>query len=260
MSNQIPTVYLGWDSREPEAYDVAAHSIRENARGPVTIYPLKLGRLEQAGLMRRPYERRPTPTDKRGQLWDMISDAPMATEFAISRFLVPILQQAGIAIFMDSDVVVLGDVYDLQDQARAQDHLALWCVQHEVRVGATTKMDGQAQTYYARKNWSSVMVFNCDQPMNQALNLTAVNGRIGRALHAFYWLHDRLIGRLDPEWNWLVGVQPRPAEPKIAHYTLGGPWLPNWESREHDDLWLSARARCPTGAPAADTRPGQKPV
>ena len=51
---------------------------------------------------------------------------------------------------------------------------------------------------------------------------------------------DMLLGRLEPEWNWLVGVQPKPARPKIAHYTLGGPWLPAWEHREHDDIWLAA--------------------
>lgn len=256
----IPTVYLGWDSREVVAYDVAAHTIRTNARGPVNIVPLQLGRLEQCGLMRRPYHRRPTPIDKRGQLWDNISDAPMSTEFAITRFLAPLLAQGGIAIFMDSDVVVLGDVYELQEQALAQDHIGLWCVQHAHERGPMLKMDGQSQQYYSRKNWSSVMVFNCDHPANIGLTLDMVNTRPGRDLHALCWLHDRLIGKLDPEWNWLVDVQPKPAEPKIAHYTLGGPWLPGWETHEHDALWISAHEGSPKSAATVDPRPGEGPV
>lgn len=264
--NHIPQVYLGWDSREVEAFEVAEHTLRQNASGPVNVIPLKLPRLEHARLLTRPREKRVDGKVVVGQaargalMWDVISDAPMSTEFAVSRFLTPLLAQAGVAIFMDSDVIVMGDVYQLQEQAERQDHLALWCVQHQHNTGPNTKMDGQAQTYYQRKNWSSVMVFNCDHWSNWALTLDMVNILPGRDLHAFKWLHDRLIGKLDPEWNWLVGVQEKPPEPKIAHYTLGGPWLPNWERREHDDLWLSARARLGPRKSSGDPRPGQGPV
>ena len=78
-------------------------------------------------------------------------------------------------------------------------------------------------------------MFNCDHPANQRLSLQDVNERPGRDLHRFYWLHDDEIGELPPEWNWLVGVQPMPAEPKLAHYTLGTPDIV--ESCEHAELW-----------------------
>ena len=67
-----------------------------------------------------------------------------------------------------------------------------------------------------------------------------VNERPGRDLHAFYWLHDDEIGEIPMEWNWLVGVQPEPLNPCIAHFTLGGPWIEGREPQRHDDLWLEA--------------------
>ena len=101
------------------------------------------------------------------------------------------------------------------------------------------KMDGVVQTSYSRKNWSSVMLFNCDHPANRRLSLWDISNRKGRDLHAFYWLADSEIGDLPAEWNWLVGVQPKPEAPKIAHFTLGGPWFKDWPGAEHDELWRS---------------------
>ena len=39
------TVYVGFDTREPIAYDVAKYSIEKHASGPVNIQPLKLADL-----------------------------------------------------------------------------------------------------------------------------------------------------------------------------------------------------------------------
>lgn len=100
------------------------------------------------------------------------------------------------------------------------------------------KMDGQAQTSYPKKNWSSVVLWNVDHPANKRLSLVDVQERRGFDLHQFYWLADSEIGELPREWNWLVGVQPKPAAPKIAHFTLGGPFLRSWAGAEHDETWL----------------------
>ncbi len=257
-----PLVFIGWDPREVQAFEVARASVLAHCPR-ARVVPLMRSRLEQQGLLRRPtgrlqkgrrleitasgITRRMVTAAQRGTLWDEISGAPMATEFAISRFAVPMLAHAGIAIFMDCDVLVRADVGELQAIAQARPDVALWCVQHGHLEAEGTKMDGQIQLPYARKNWSSVMVFNCDHPANLAMNVDLLNRVPGRDLHRFCWLNDAQIGRLDGAWNWLVGVQPKPPEPKIAHYTLGGPWLPGWEKRDHDDLWLAA---------AQDLRPG----
>jgi hypothetical protein len=98
-------------------------------------------------------------------------------------------------------------------------------------------MDGQAQLAYPRKNWSSVVLWNCDHPANRRLSLVDVQERRGFDLHQFYWLADNEIGALPAEWNWLVNVEPQPLAPKIAHFTLGGPFTPGWQGANHDSLW-----------------------
>ena len=222
-------IYIGYEPREQSAYNVAMDSMLSRTKAPVSITPLNRDRLEQCGLLRR-------PTDLRGSMYDLISNAPCSTAFAISRFLTPILAQSGWALFVDSDVVFLHDVVDLF--CCADPTKAVQVVKHGIAHEAGLKMDAQVQTSYDRKNWSSVMLFNCAHPGNRRLTLDAVNHTRGIDLHQFCWLHDTEIGELPPEWNWLVGVQPKPANPKLAHFTLGGPFLPNWAPREHDDLWL----------------------
>lgn len=221
-------VFLGWDSKEQDAYRVAEHTLLKTSG--IVPEPLKLERLQANGLLRR-------PVDWRGQPWDLPSSAPCSTEFSVSRFLVPILCQSGPALFADCDVVFLDDVHKLL--AHFDESKAVMVVKHN-HIAEGSKMVGLRQTSYGRKNWSSVMLFNCDHPANRRLTVADVNERPGRDLHQFYWLHDSEVGDLPPEWNWLVGVQPKPKFPKLAHFTLGGPWLDNWQFAEHDDLWLSA--------------------
>lgn len=223
-------VYIGYDSNEIAAYHVACKTLnRSSLRTHIT--PLDADRLAASGLLRR-------PVDRRGGLYDIPSNAPASTDFAISRFLVPYLAQTGWALFTDCDMVFMADVAELF--ALADPSKAVMVVKHENLPGTGTKMDGAAQLPYPRKNWSSVILWNCDHPANRRLSLQDVNERPGRDLHAFYWLHDSEIGELPPEWNWLVGIQPKPGSPKIAHFTQGGPWIPNWKPVEHDEIWTAA--------------------
>lgn len=222
-------VYIGWDDREQEAYRAAVNSLYRVSPN-MEICTLDAESLAAYGLLRR-------PQDRRGGIYDLPSNAPCSTDFAISRFLVPHLAQSGWHLFTDCDVIFLDDVAKIFEQADPTK--AVMVVKHPPLAGNGTKMDGQAQLAYHRKNWSSVMIWNCDHPANRRLSLQDVNERPGRDLHAFYWLADSEIGELAPEWNWLVGVQERPVNPKIAHFTLGGPWLPDWPGAEHDDLWVT---------------------
>jgi hypothetical protein len=224
-------VYIGYDRREPAAYNVAAHTLRlTSGLEPIG---LDVRRLRRSGLYNRTAYVHPD-----GARYDAISEAPMSTEFAISRFLVPIIHQTGYALFTDCDVVFLRDVKELFYEADPS--YAVSVVKHDYVPKTTTKMDGQRQVPYTRKNWSSVMIFNLEHAGNRRLTLHDVNTRSGLDLHSFYWLNDSEIGELPPEWNWLVGEQPKPANPGIAHYTLGGAWLPNWTGAEHDEIWLEA--------------------
>lgn len=226
-------IYIGYDTREPLAYAVAEHSLLA-ASGPLTVTPLKARTFAEQGLLRR-------PTDTRGQLYDLLSNAPASTEFAISRFLVPFLAQTGWALFVDSDVVFLNDAANLFKLANKD--YALMCVKHKARPVNTHKMDNQQNLAYPRKNWSSVMLWNCDHPANRRLSLVDVQERRGFDLHGFYWLHDSEIGELPAEWNWLVNVEPKPEYPRIAHFTMGGPFLPGWTGAPNDGIWLDAHER-----------------
>lgn len=229
------SIWIGYDPREAAAYAVARASIRRHATIPVPIHGLVLNDLREKGLYTRPHERRGC------QLWDVISDAPCATEFSNSRFLVPHLAGSGWALFMDCDMLVRGNIRELFDLCDPEK--AVMVVKHNHQPPEGVKMDGQMQTRYARKNWSSVIAFNCDHPANKALTLEMVNELPGRDLHRFCWLEDDLIGELPVEWNWLAGHSDPAVDPKIVHHTEGSPCLPGYEDAPFADEWRAELAR-----------------
>lgn len=228
-------VYIGWDPRECDAFAVARRTAERHLSAFHHVNSLVLSDLRRRGLYSRPTSRHD------GRLWDDISDAPMSTEFAISRFLVPSLAPGGWALFMDADVMVrrnLGDLFALADPTKA-----VMVVKHDHRPERAVKMDGQAQQQYPRKNWSSVMLFNCDHPSNRALTTEMVNELPGRDLHRFCWLADDEIGALDPTWNWLVGYSEPLADPAIVHFTEGVPSMPGHEDNPFADEWRAELER-----------------
>ena len=104
-------------------------------------------------------------------------------------------------------------------------------------------MDGAAQTVYPRKNWSSLILFNCGHPSNRTLTSDVVNSKEGAYLHRFQWLDDSEIGALEESWNWLEGWTKHVSnlEPKAIHYTRGGPWFEDWQDVDYADLWNAER-------------------
>ncbi len=231
-------IFIGWDSREVDAWQVCHSSMVRRSSMPLDIQPIVLD-----AVMRRRLYKRPTGvlTDAQNlsalaELWDTISDAPMATEFAISRFLVPWLapDRAGWALFCDADFLFLADVAELF--AAADPNKALMCVQHAYTPSTARKMDDQEQTRYARKNWSSLMLWNLGHPAHERLTLDMVNTIPGRDLHRFCWLEDGEIGALDARWNLLVGEQPVPVDARALHYTLGVPSMAR-DSAEAGPWW-----------------------
>lgn len=246
MTKKHLSAWVGFDPREASAFAVARESIRKHCPF-IPIRGLVLSKLQSDGLYTRPTEVR------LGKLWDTISGAHMSTEFAISRFLVPELirrrkgnklyfpeELGGWALFMDCDVLVRTDLLELK--AMLDDSKALYCVKHDHRPMGNIKMDGQEQTAYPRKNWSSVMAFNVDHPANDALTVELVNSVPGRDLHRFCWLDDSEIGELPPEWNYLVG-HTEGVEPKIVHFTDGGPWFPAFRDVAYADEWFAELER-----------------
>ncbi len=227
-------VAIGWDSREVEAYEVCAFSLLRRSSAPVHLQPIKSDLMYGSGIYRRQTERRD------GRIWDVPSQAWAATEFACSRFLAPFLVSSGWVLFADCDMLWLGDVADLF--ALADPRYAVMCVQHGQIEAGGTKMDGQAQQAYGRKNWSSLMLINVDHPAMQRLTIKMVNTLPGRDLHRFCWLQDDEIGALPPEWNWLEGHSDPTVNPKVVHLTRGGPWMTGWDHVAYAEDWRRERA------------------
>ena len=213
-------IYVGWDSREDIAYQVCEHSILRRTRSDIRVIPLRQHELRKSGLYTRDVDRL------------------ASTEFTFTRFLVPHLNNyTGWAVFCDSDMVFLMDAVRLFDNLDPTK--AVYCVQHDYNPPEGVKMDGQAQLPYPRKNWSSMMIFNCSHPACKGLTTDRVNTATGAYLHRFEWCTDDEIGTLSPEYNWLVGHYSEGVDgsPRILHYTLGGPWFENMRNCEYDHIW-----------------------
>jgi len=231
MPREPYRVFIGWDTSQIRAWCVAAFSLGMHASSRIDVQRVAMQTLRARSL----YTRLTLEADH--GYWDVISEAPMSTGHAIARFLVPRLcQYEGWALFTDGDVLFRTDVAQLF--ALADMSKAIQVVQHQHAPSETVKMTGEIQTLYARKNWSSVMLFNCGHPANRALTVDLVNTVPGRDLHRFCWLDDALIGELPARWNVLIGEEDVP-DPAIAHYTLGVPDMAGYEHCPLSDEWYA---------------------
>jgi lipopolysaccharide biosynthesis glycosyltransferase len=211
-------IFIGFDTNQKAAYDVAKCSSEQ--WGLVDIFPLKQDELRTNGTYTRPM------------------DPLSSTEFSFTRFLVPTLMNYdGWALFVDCDVLFLKSPKELF--ALANDNYAVMVAKHDYRPTQKTKMDGKIQHVYPRKNWSSVVLFNCAHPSNRALTQEIVNTETGQFLHQFMWLTDDEIGEIPREWNWLVDwyQEPGDGQPKLLHFTEGGPWFDKYSNCSYSDKW-----------------------
>jgi lipopolysaccharide biosynthesis glycosyltransferase len=226
-------VFIGWDRRELAASQVCARSLVKHASMPLDVRPLILPHLQACGLYTRP-----TKSRNRFDLWDEISQHRMATDHAISRFLVPHLAgYSGWALSCDGDILYRADVAELFGLGDPK--YAVMVVKHDHQPREMSKMDGQVQAHYERKNWSSVVLWNCAHPANKALTLETVNTARGLWLHRFDWLKTEEIGELPPAWNFLVGYTEveKTGEPKAAHFTNGTPDMGSHMNQPYADEW-----------------------
>jgi hypothetical protein len=204
-------IFIGHDPRERAATNVLIDSLYQHSSAPLAITPLVTPQLEAQGLYHRQ------------------RDPKQSTAFSFSRFLVPhLMGHQGWAIFMDCDILCRADITELW--ALRDGRHALMVVQHDHVPSESTKFLGEVQSAYPKKNWSSVMLFNCARCT--ALTPEYVNSASGLDLHRFHWLEgDHQIGALPERWNHLVDVQAPPQTgaadggPALLHWTLGGPWF-----------------------------------
>ena len=208
-------VYVGYDDIQPVAYHVFCNSLIRNAKKPLNIHPLYTKNLESI------YTE--THTD-------------MSNTFIYSRFLVPFLNgYEGYAIYADGDMIVNADISELLDLIDPNDAVSV--VKHDYKTTLHTKYCGAPNEDYPRKNWSSVIVWNCGHPDNAILTPEFVASSTGKQLHRFTWIDDSDIGELPIEWNWLAGEYEAREDAKLIHYTLGTPCYEDFIKTSLADGW-----------------------
>lgn len=214
-------VFIGYDARESIAFHVLEQSIIDNTTAPVAIIPL-------ASRMLRNFDGQRDGTNS----------------FIYSRFLVPELcDYDGWALYMDSDMLLRDDLlklWDMRDSSKA-----VMVVQHDYHtkhkrklIGTPMECDNQD---YPRKNWSSLMMWNCGHPQNRILTREFVSESPGSVLHRFQWLKDDEIGSLPVTWNHLVGEYEANDEANMVHFTYGAPCFSHYRKCDYSTEWHTVK-------------------
>lgn len=216
-------IFIGYDPVEAAAYHTLCHSILSRASIPVAITPINLQNLPM-------YQRK--------------RDPKQSNEFSFSRFLVPYLcEYEGFALFLDCDQMLRCDVAELLEEF--DDRYAVKVVKHDYEPHDNIKYLGTVQYKYPRKNWSSVVLWNCGHESNRKINPHYVNTAPALDLHRFTHLKDSEIGELPIGWNWLVGEYSLEGVDlktiKNVHWTVGGPYFKEYEHADFADEWFIER-------------------
>lgn len=212
------TVAIGYDPKESIAYHVCCNSIIRTTSQPVAIIPLALNIFEN-------YK-------------ETHSDG--SNHFVYTRFLVPhLMEYKGWAIYIDGDMILQSDIeelWQLRDESKA-----VMVVKHNYKTKMPTKYLGAKNDDYPRKNWSSVILWNCQHPVNQLVTPEFVQNSTGSQLHRFSWLSEELIGDLPIEWNWLADEYGANTDAKLIHYTLGTPCFKEFANTPMTEYWNQER-------------------
>ena len=211
-------IFIGYDPREAIAFHVCSNSIIRHSSYPVSINPLALNILKD-------YEEKHTDG---------------SNHFIYSRFLVPhLMEYRGWAIFIDGDMLLRDDIeklWKLRDESKA-----VMVVKHDYKTKMTEKYLGAKNENYPRKNWSSVILWNCSHVANKVITPEFIEIATGAQLHRFTWLADELVGELPKVWNWLPDEFGANQDAKLLHYTLGTPSFHDFATTPMGDEWHRER-------------------
>lgn len=206
-------LWTGFDSRESIGHAVFLHSVWSRTQHPVSI------------------ARCPNLVGTDG-----------TNAFTLSRFLVPYwCDYEGFALYMDgSDMLCFSDIeqlWRLRDKA-----YAVQVVKHDYKTTHPVKYLGEPNHDYPRKNWSSVMLINCNHDAWKMVNPATIKNMTGAQLHRFTFLRDELIGDLPPQWNYLCDEPNQTGPAKVAHFTLGLPIFPGFEDCQFVEDWYAEKS------------------
>ena len=212
--SKLLNIFVGFDQKEAIAYHTFVQSIIEKSSIPLSITPLAENNLDDYS------EKHTDGTNK----------------FTYSRFLVPYLMNfRGWAIFVDGDMVCLSDIKELKQFF--DPNVAVSVVKHNYKTKSKIKYFGQKNEDYPRKNWSSVIIWNCEHQKNKILTPEFISKKEGSFLHRFSWLDEIEIGELPKTWNWLAIEYPEKDNLNLIHYTLGTPCFKEYSESSLSKYW-----------------------
>lgn len=225
MDSSVIRVFIGYDPVESVAWHTMAASIYRRSTKPVALIPINLANLKD--IYTRP------------------RDPKQSNEFSFTRFLVPHLAgYDGYALFFDCDMMLRVDIAEIFSAIKEQPGKAVYVVKHTYEPRDDVKYLNTVQYKYPRKNWSSVVLWNCSHPKNKLVTPDFVNTTEALNLHRFTWLNDDEIGELDVRWNWLVGeYDDPPNDVKNVHWTVGGPYFNEFKNADFSQEWFSETAQ-----------------
>jgi len=220
MNKEMIKVFIGFDQVESVAWHTMAHSIFTRSSRPVALIPVNLTNLKKIYTRER--------------------DPKQSNEFSFTRFLVPYLNDYdGFAIFFDCDMMLRTDINEIFDAVTKDPGRAVYVVKHDYEPKNEIKFLNTVQYKYPRKNWSSVILWNCGHPSNKSVTPEFINSASAMELHRFLWLKDDEIGELDVRWNWLVGEYTSPPnDVKNVHWTVGGPYFEEYRDVDFSEEWF----------------------
>lgn len=213
MSERPINLFVGYDSRESVGFHTFMQSLFEHSSVPIRITALSSA---------------------------VLPAREGSNQFTWARLAIPrLMGYSGNAIFMDgSDMLMRCDIAELE--ALRDPYLAAQVVKHRYSTRHPVKYVGTElecpNVDYDRKNWASLMLLNCWhhswRDAGDSLDSLQLN-----------FIEDRLIGDLEPKWNWLVDEYGPNHDAKILHYTAGIPAIEHYAHTPHAEEWLAARER-----------------
>jgi hypothetical protein len=209
-------IFIGSDSRHMKATRVCIQSIKNNSKKEDhKIMFLDKAKLRDIGLYGR---------------GDVVGES---TEFSFTRFYVPLLcNYNGIAMFCDNDFLWKCNPKEIEGYLKGK---AVAVVKHEDYEIKGSKMDGVVNKAYPRKNWSSLILFDCSKL--KCLSKKFLDNASPADLHQFAWVEDSEIAEIPISYNHLVGHYKKHNKIKALHYTNGGPWFDEHKDGELSEEW-----------------------
>ena len=155
-------IFIGYDLKNQLFIILVFKVILENTKCLVSIIPLHLEMLNNY---------KETHTDG-------------SNCFIYSRFLIPYLTgYKGNALFIDGDMIVREDLQNLF--TLFDKNFAVQVVKHDYKTKFPIKYLGSKNEDYPKKNWSSVILYNCEHPKNKILTPSFIENT-QEFLHRFF--------------------------------------------------------------------------